>query len=200
MHKASTSNQANFSFHLWPRAKNKKRSGASRLLPGRPKQQNPVQDLGTPELQLKRKVILHNKHNQRLSISTLDALYARDLIDKHQHQAGRSYVSLHSVACKILLAPRLRQSAKELGQGSKRKKVQSSFDALSLESEKKCAAIERKWRACQKALLNDGRDVFDIIHKAIIFDEIELDSIGNNSPKMLKLQQGLNTLDRFFRC
>ncbi|MEN8236633.1 MAG: hypothetical protein ABFQ95_03715 [Pseudomonadota bacterium] len=155
-------------------------------------------DLGTPELQRKRRQLLQRRHQQKLSLSTLDALYAQDLIDKYQHQAGRSYAALTTVVRTVIQAPRLCQSTKDLLMENRGKRSQKIFQNHIPLSDKKCAAIEKKWRASQDVLILQGRQVLNYVNRVVIFDGVEAESIQPGSLVLQSVRQGLSALDECF--
>jgi len=60
---------------------------------GRPRQNRPSKDLGTPEQQAKREMLV-GKENQALASYPLGVLFARKIITQDQHDAGVYYAYL----------------------------------------------------------------------------------------------------------
>ena len=90
-----------FCLHNWP----SKRGKGNKALRGRPRILSPLIDKGTPELQSVRKRLLKDKANSRLSTTALDIMYAQDLLDQKQHEAGLVYGKICMAAKRAIMAP-----------------------------------------------------------------------------------------------
>ena len=62
---------------------------------GRPKKNAPLRDKGTPELQIKR-IMLVNGGNPSMSTTPIDIMFERSMINQDEYNAGLIYQYLHS--------------------------------------------------------------------------------------------------------
>lgn len=62
---------------------------------GRPKKNAPLRDKGTPELQIKR-IMLVNGGNPSMSTTPIDIMFERSMINQNEYNSGLIYHYLHS--------------------------------------------------------------------------------------------------------
>ncbi len=187
-----------FSFYTWPNRKTTTTTSKR----GRPKSQKPIIDYGTPELQVKRKMILGKAASSRLSMVGLDVLYAHNLVNKNQRYAGFIYARICYAAKKVTLAPRIARINFDI-----MIKGRNLSPNLFPEDEIADKAVEQRWLKVREILQSLGYQVFWIIENIVVYDEITLiipqlnseANLGRVKQKLLKkLRFGLSHLYKYF--
>ena len=128
---------------------------------GRPKKNRPLRDKGTPEQQIRR-LTLVNGGDPTLSTTPLDIMYARQIIEPVQYNAGLTYWYLHT---KVFGKP-----FPESNTG----KLLSPIRGRSIEDGEKRKDVHNNivYTECRKYIIKEvGRRSYGLMRDVIIFFE-----------------------------
>ena len=128
---------------------------------GRPKKDKPIRDKGTPEQQIRR-LTLVNGGDPTLSTTPLDIMYARQIIEPVQYNAGLTYWYLHT---KVFGKP-----FPESNTG----KLLSPIRGRSMEDGEKRKDVHNNivYTECRKYIIKEvGRRVYGLMRDVIVFFE-----------------------------
>ena len=126
-------------------------------------------DFGTPELR-----------PSLSSANILDLLFAKELIDRDQYNAGLRYGKICFAAKRAIDAPCLARALLEEKRG------------VSV-SEARYEAIERRWYKVQQVLRDLGTEVLQVIENVVIYDRMAIDAA-----QLRLLDLGLTHLNDYF--
>ena len=169
---------------------------------GRPRTLKLTIDLGTPELQHKRKTILKDNSHARLSESTLGILLARGLISQKLYEAGKLYYELgYQFKPQLKTGYHLRKSSladlKQLR--TQHIPIPENDNDFAYE-----ARIARRWKEATTALKESGIHPM-IIVTYVLFQTCDPKSDEGQSLKslsahhLLDLRRGLEALAVYFK-
>ena len=128
---------------------------------GRPKKNKPLRDKGTPEQQIRR-LTLVNGGDPTLSTTPLDIMYARQIIESNQYNAGLTYWYLYT---KVFGKP-----FPESNTG----KLLSPIRGRSMEDGEKRKDVHNNlvYTECRKYIIKEvGRRVYGLMRDVIVFFE-----------------------------
>lgn len=165
---------------------------------GRPRQHRPTVDLGTQELQQKRKALLGTGHKQgtALAESLLGILYGRQLISQPLYEAGRFFGEL-GYRYEPCLGYKLRPNASSLSFNDVNHQGYSPLSWSDQHIEKRTEA----WRKALNVLRQAGPEPYKTVLKVVFYDQ---DLYATPLPySMISATQllckGLESLEVYFR-
>ena len=169
---------------------------------GRPKSLKSICDLGTLELQKKRKSLVQNEGHEHLSESLLGLLLAKNLISQKYYEAGIRYYKLgYAYEPQLRLGLGHRQSIlANLGQPHSQNLHMHENESAHSKDEK----ITRRWKMATDALKNAGLRPFTLVTH-ILFSGIDPKEMGAQFLKkitprdLLETKDGLLALANYFR-
>lgn len=165
---------------------------------GRPHQNRPTIDLGTKELQHKRRTVVHG--DPALAESLLGVLYGRQLISQPLYEAGRFFGEL-GYRYEPCLGHQFRQNSSVFTHKIIESKGINPLQWSETQDEKRT----RAWYNALVALKQAGEGPYRVVLNVVFYDPVyDYDLYETSFPKSIlpfvpPLQKGLTSLETYFK-
>jgi hypothetical protein len=161
---------------------------------GRPRQNRPIIDQGTKELQQKRNAVVHG--DPALAESLLGILYGCQLISQPLYEAGRFFGEL-GYRYESCLGHQFRQNSSILTRKIENSKGLNPLYWSDLQDEKRTLA----WRQALMVLKKAGEESYKIVLNVVFYDQdlYTTPFLKSVIPFVRPLRKGLEFLENYFK-